>query len=212
MAKDLQPIIDAIVEGEIEDTENAVEDALKSGTEIIRILNEGIAGAMNLVGEKWNAKEFFLPDVLGAVEAVKSATEIIKPHLKGDGKSSGTLVIGSVKGDLHCVGKNLVATFMEMNGFKVINLGEDVPAEKFIEAITTNNANIVGCSAFISTVAGEIKRLIALLKEKGLKDKVKVMIGGCALDPKWGELIGADAYTPDALSAVAKAKELLGTA
>jgi 5-methyltetrahydrofolate--homocysteine methyltransferase len=212
MAADIQSVIDAIVEGEIEDTERAVEDALKNSVDIISILNDGIAGAMNIVGEKWNSKEFFLPDVLGAVEAVKSATEILKPHLKGDGKSAGTLIIGSVKGDLHCVGKNLVATFMEMNGFKVINLGEDVPAEKFIEAIIANNANIVGCSAFISTVAEEIKRLILLLKEKGLKDKVKVMIGGCALDQQWAQLIGADAFSPDALSAVAKAKELLGAA
>lgn len=203
----LEEIKEAIVEGDTDLTTETFEKALAAGIDPMTIVSEGIAGAMAIVGEKWDCKEYFLPDVLASVEAVKTGTELLKPHMKtGNGGSAGTMVIGTVKGDIHAIGKNLVATFMEMAGFKVYNIGEDAPAEKFIEAAKTYNADVVGASAFVTTVAEEMTRIIDGLKKEGIRDKILMLVGGCVLDPTWAEKIGADAFAKDAMQAVEMAK------
>ena len=203
----LEEVRNAIVEGDVDQTAEVFERAIAAKIDPMALVSEGIGGAMKIVGERWDCKEYFLPDVLAAVEAVKTGTEILKPHLKtGNGGSLGTMVIGTVKGDIHAIGKNLVATFMEMAGFEVHNIGEDAPAEKFVEAAIKYKADVVGASAFVTTVAEEMTRIIAGLKEKGIRDKILVMVGGCVLDPTWAEKIGADAFAKDAMQAVEMAK------
>jgi methanogenic corrinoid protein MtbC1 len=162
------------------------------------------------VGEKWNSKEYFLPDVMVAADAMKTAIEYLKPHMAaGGGGSAGTVVIGTVKGDIHSIGKNLVALFMELAGFEVHNLGEDVSAERYVEAAVKHQADIVGSSAFVSTVAGEIVRIEEGLKAAGVRDNIFTMVGGAVFDPQWAEKVGADAYGRDAMQAVELAKAFM---
>lgn len=198
----LEALRQAILDGDSEQTQKVCGEAIKANVGTSDILQEGMTKAMRMVGAKWDAKEFFLPEVLAAADAMKSAIEFMKPHLQATGGGSiGTAVIGTVKGDVHNIGKNLVALFMELGGFNVFNLGEDVPAEKFVQTAVENNADVVGSSAFVSTVAAEMARIEEGLKAAGIRDKVFTMVGGAVLDPEWAVKIGADAYGKDALHA-----------
>lgn len=198
----LEALRQAILDGDSEQTQKVCGEAIDAKLETSVILQEGMTKAMKMVGAKWDAKEFFLPEVLAAADAMKSAIEFMKPHLQAkDGGTIGTAVIGTVKGDVHNIGKNLVALFLELGGFKVFNLGEDVSAEKFVQTAVENNADIIGSSAFVSTVAAEMARIEDGLKAAGIRDKVFTMVGGAVLDPEWAVKIGADAYGKDALQA-----------
>ena len=212
MVKDdaLEAVRQAIVDGEEEQTQKACAAALEAGVDPMVILNEGITKAMQIVGDKWDAKEYFLPDVLVSADAVKKGIEFLKPHLRvGEGGPAGTVVIGTVKGDIHSIGKNLVAMFLEVSGFEVYDLGEDVPAERFVEVAVEHHADIVGSSAFITSVAPEMTRIEELLKEAEVRHNIFTMVGGCVLDPAWAKKIGADAFGKDAMHAVQLAQAFM---
>jgi 5-methyltetrahydrofolate--homocysteine methyltransferase len=163
-----------------------------------------------VVGEKFKNGEYFVPEVLVAARAMKAAMELLRPLLAAsDVEPIGTVVIGTVRGDLHDIGKNLVAMMLEGAGFRVVDLGVDVPAEKFIEAAREHNAEIVGMSALLTTTMTYMPEVIKALEAEGIRNRVKVIVGGAPVTQEWADQIGADGYAPDAASAVDKCKELL---
>jgi trimethylamine corrinoid protein len=212
MSKDeiLERLRQAIVEGDLDRTQEACAAALEAQIGSNEILNDGMTLAMQIVGQKWDCREYFLPEVLAAAEAMKLGIDYLKPHLSAErGGPAGVMVIGTVKGDIHSIGKNIVALFMELAGFEVYNLGEDVPAERFVEAVREHHGDVVGSSAFITTPAAEMARIEELLRAAGLRDQVFTMVGGAVLDPEWATKIGADAFGRDALHAIQLAQEFM---
>ncbi len=188
-----------------------VEEAIKEGCDPLEILNVGMIDAMGVVGEKFRNNEIFVPEMLVAARAMKKGVEVLKPHLAGDNSATvGKYIIGTVAGDLHDIGKNLVAMMIESAGFEVIDLGVDVPAEKFVEAIKANpDCKVVGLSALLTTTMPAMKDTVAAIIDAGLKAQVKIMVGGAPITQEFADEIGADAYTADAASAAQKAKELV---
>ena len=189
-----------------------VEEAIQEGCDALEILNVGMIGAMGVVGEKFKNNEIFVPEMLVAARAMKKGVEALKPHLSNDSIGmAGKVIIGTVAGDLHDIGKNLVAMMIESAGFEVIDLGVDVPAEKFVEAVKANSdCKIVGISALLTTTMPAMKNTVKALTDAGVREGIKVMVGGAPITPEFAEEIGADAYTPDAASAAQRAKELAG--
>ncbi len=189
-----------------------VQDALNEGNSAMAILQAMVDG-MGVVGDKFSTGEIFVPEMLIAAKAMSKGVEVLKPHLAGEASLSlGTCIIGTVQGDLHDIGKNLVAMMVGSAGFNVIDLGVDVPAEKFITAIKENTAvNLVACSGLLSTTMPAMKETVRALKTCGLTG-FKVMVGGAPVTPEFAAEIGADAYAPDAGSAALKAKELVMSA
>ncbi|WKY47633.1 corrinoid protein [Eubacteriaceae bacterium ES3] len=189
----------------------AVQEALDSGTQAQDILNAMIA-SMGVVGEKFSAGEIFVPEMLIAAKAMSKGVEVLKPVMAGDGASSlGTCVMGTVAGDLHDIGKNLVVMMLESSGFTMVDLGVDVPAEKFVEAIKENeNVVLVACSGLLTTTMPALKEAVQTVK-KAFPD-MKVIVGGAPVTQEYADEIGADGYAPDAGSSAAKAKSLLGIA
>jgi methanogenic corrinoid protein MtbC1 len=186
-----------------------VQEALDEGSSAIDILQAMVDG-MGVVGDKFSTGEIFVPEMLIAAKAMSKGVEVLKPHLAGEASTSlGTCVIGTVQGDLHDIGKNLVAMMIESAGFTVVDLGVDVPADKFINAIKENSAvNLVACSGLLSTTMPAMKATVAALKACGLAG-FKVMVGGAPVTREFATEIGADAYAPDAGSAAVMAKELV---
>lgn len=210
---DLNALAEAIINGKKEDAEQITKQALDEGLSPAEILNEGLIKGMSVVGEKFKNNEFYVPEVLIAARAMKAAMEILRPLLTESGvEPVGKVAIGTVKGDLHDIGKNLVAMMLEGGGFQVIDLGIDVGPEKFIQAVTDQDVQIVAMSALLTTTMPSMKVTIDALKEAGIRDKVKVLIGGAPVTQAYADEIGADGYARDAASAVDKAKELLGVA
>jgi methylmalonyl-CoA mutase cobalamin-binding domain/chain len=157
---------------------------------------------MNVIGAKFKNNEIYVPDVLIAARAMKAGTELLKPLLKEAGvKASGKVVIGTVAGDLHDIGKNLVAMMMEGKGMEIIDLGCDVPAERFVQAAIDNDAQIIACSALLTTTMGEMKSVVELAREKGIREKVTIMVGGAPVNESYCRQIGADIYSADAATA-----------
>ena len=188
-----------------------MQEALDEGCDPVEILNSGMIDAMGVVGEKFRNNEIFVPEMLVAARAMKKGVEVLKPHLAGDNSATvGKYIIGTVAGDLHDIGKNLVAMMIESAGFEVIDLGVDVPAEKFVEAIKSNpDCKVVGLSALLTTTMPAMKDTVAAIIDAGLKSQVKIMVGGAPITQEFADEIGADAYTADAASAAQKAKELV---
>ena len=179
-----------------------VEAALEQGLSAKDILEKGLLDGMSIIGNKFKNNEVFVPEVLIAARAMNAGVSILKPYLVEAGvQSKGTAVIGTVKGDLHDIGKNLVKMMLEGKGINVIDLGVDVSSEKFIQAAIDNQADIICCSALLTTTMGEMKNVIEAATEKGIRDKVKIMIGGAPITQSYCDSIGADGYTPDAASA-----------
>ena len=186
----------------------ATQEALNEGAAATEIL-QSMIDAMGAVGEKFSTGAIFVPEMLIAAKAMSKGVEVLKPHLAGKTSTSlGTCVIGTVKGDLHDIGKNLVAMMLESAGFTVVDLGVDVPAEKFIDAIN-DEVKLVACSGLLTTTMPAMKDTIAALNSAGLRGKVKVMIGGAPVTQRDADEIGADGYAPDAASAADLAKALL---
>jgi 5-methyltetrahydrofolate--homocysteine methyltransferase len=174
------------------------------------ILNQGMIAAMGEVGRLFEEGEYFVPEMLIAARAMQKGLEILKPHLtEADVQSPGKVAIGTVKGDLHDIGKNLVAMMLEGAAFEVIDLGTDVSPERFIQAVRDRGAQIIAMSALLTTTMPNMKNTIEALKEAGLRDKVKVMIGGAPVTQNYADQIGADGFAEDASRAVAKARSLL---
>jgi len=174
------------------------------------ILNEGLLSGMDVIGEKFKNNEVFVPEVLIAARAMNQGMEILKPLLKEAGaKPLGKALIGTVKGDLHDIGKNLVKMMLEGKGIEVIDLGVDVSAEKYLEAYKKENARIICCSSLLTTTMGEMKNVVEIFVKEGIRDKVTIMVGGAPVNEEFRKSIGADIYTPDAASAADAAKAVL---
>jgi len=179
-----------------------VFQAIEEGYGPREILEKGLLAGMNIIGVKFKNNEVFVPEVLIAARAMNTGLEVLKPHLVKIGvEDKGTAVIGTVKGDLHDIGKNLVKMMLEGKGLKVIDLGVDVPAEKFVEAARENDASIICCSALLTTTMTEIKTVVDAVNVSDIRSKVKIMIGGAPVTQSYCDSIGADKYTPDATSA-----------
>ena len=187
-----------------------VQAALDAGIDPKTILNEAMSKGMSEVGQLFEDWEFFVPEMLVAARAMASGMEILKPRLiQADVKSAGKVIIGTVQGDLHDIGKNLVGMMLEGAAFEVVDLGADVSPEKFVEAVKENGAQIVALSALLTTTMPSMKATIEALETAGLRDKVKVMVGGAPLSDQYAKEIHADGYSPDANRAVALAKSLI---
>jgi 5-methyltetrahydrofolate--homocysteine methyltransferase len=187
-----------------------VSEALKNKVPVKDILNDGLIGAMNIVGVKFKNCELFIPEVLKAARAMKAGIEVIRPLFEKSGvQPLGKVVIGTVKGDLHDIGKNLVVLMVEGSGFEVVDLGVDVPPEKFVEGVKKNGASICMMSALLTTTMPAMRETIDALKKAGLGGKVKTMVGGAPVTQKFAEDIGADGYGSNAAAAVDVAKTLI---
>jgi len=208
---DLAKIAENVIKGQAPKVKELVESALAEGVPVGDILNGGLIKGMGVVGEKFKNNEFYVPEVLIAARAMKAGMVLIRPLLASSGvEPVGKVAIGTVKGDLHDIGKNLVGMMLEGAGFEVIDLGIDVTPEKFIDAIRAKGAQIIGLSALLTTTMPSMKTIIDAIQEVGLRDRVKVLIGGAPVTQSYADEIGADGYARDAASGVDMAKELLG--
>ena len=206
----LQNIADNLMKGKANDVKTGVQQALDEGVEPGAILNDGLLAGMNVIGQRFKKNEVYVPEVLIAARAMKAGMEILQPELTSAGvEPIGVAVIGTVKGDLHDIGKNLVAMMLEGAGFKVVDIGIDVSPEKFVESARESKAVVVGISALLTTTMTNMKAVVEAIKESDLADSVKVMIGGAPVTQAFCDEIGADGYAPDAASAADLAKSLL---
>lgn len=206
----LQRISEELQKGNSKEVSKLTQEALDAGIPPAKILKEGLIAGMNVVGERFRKDELYIPEVLVAARAMHGGMDVLRPKLVETGvQLTGKVVLGTVKGDLHDIGKNLVGMMMEGGGFQVIDLGIDVPPEKFVEAVKFNSADLLGLSALLTTTMPRMKEVIQSLIAAGIRDKVKVMVGGAPLTEKFAKEIGADGYAPDAASAVDMARSLL---
>jgi 5-methyltetrahydrofolate--homocysteine methyltransferase len=206
----LSAITETLIAGDGELLQQMVREALAGGVSASAILNDGLIAGMDIVGEKMESGDMFIPEVLMAAQAMGESVEVLKPLL-ADGESSkvGKVVLGTVKGDLHDIGKNLVKMMMESAGFETIDLGVDISPEDFVKAIVENQPDIVGLSALLTTTMPMMKRSIETIEESGLRKNLKIIVGGAPVNQAFADEIGADGYAPDAGSASKLAKSLL---
>jgi 5-methyltetrahydrofolate--homocysteine methyltransferase len=207
----LQKISEELQKGNYQEVPKLVQEALNAKIPPAKILSDGLISGMDIVGDKFRRDELFMPEVLISAKAMQAGMEILRPKLIEAGvKLAGKVIVGTVKGDLHDIGKNLVGMLMEGAGFQVIDLGIDVPSEKFVEAVKSQKPNVIGLSALLTTTMPKMKEVVESLVEAGIRKTVKVMVGGAPVTEKFAKDIGADGYAPDAASAVEKARELIG--
>jgi len=195
----------AVQDGESEDCADLARSALEEGIEPLKIVDEGLSTGIRIVGEKFGCGEMFLPDLMMAVEAMKAGMEILQPELdkrKIRKKSLGTVMMGTVFGDIHDIGKSIVTTMLEMNGYEVIDLGINIPTETLVKKIRELNPDFLGLSAMLATTMREQKEVVDAVKREGLRDKVKILVGGAPVSEQWAEEIGADGYGANAEVAV----------
>ena len=211
MDEKISPLYEAILEGDVAGSTSGVQAALDAGLEPGNILAEGMIAAMKEVGRLFEEGDYFVPEMLIAARAMQAGLALLKPYLmSSDVKSAGKVAIGTVKGDLHDIGKNLVALMLEGAGFEVQDLGVDVPVEKFVEAISAGNVHIIALSALLTTTLPNMKATIDAIQQAGLRNKVKIIIGGAPVTQEYADQIGADGYSPDASRAVSLAQTLMG--
>ncbi|WP_407309054.1 B12-binding domain-containing protein [Desulfosporosinus sp. SB140] len=204
----VQEIYDGVVEFDIEKVVGLVKQEVSLGTDVSEILSQGLIGAMDEVGQRYTEGEFFVPEMLMAAKAMKAGLEVLKPLLsQGDNEKKGTIVIGTVKGDLHDIGKNLVAMMMEGAGFEVVDLGPDVDTEKFLATAKEKNADIICMSALLTTTMPAMEVTVKAIREQGLT--YKTMVGGAPVSEDFAKKIGADGWSSDAPGAVEMARQLL---
>jgi 5-methyltetrahydrofolate--homocysteine methyltransferase len=207
----LEQIAETLMKGRAPQLKELVQQALSDGIGPEKILQEGLIGGMSVIGERFKRNEVYVPEVLIAARAMNAAMEVLKPELASAGvKAKATVCVGTVKGDLHDIGKNLVCMMLEGAGYEVVDLGVNVDTEKFISAVQESGAQLLGLSALLTTTMGAMKAAVDGFKEAGLNDKVKIMIGGAPVTQSFADEIGADGYAADAASAVDIANELLG--
>jgi 5-methyltetrahydrofolate--homocysteine methyltransferase len=210
MNEKLSALYNAIIEGDVPGVKDGVQALLDAGLEPGTILAEGMIAAMKEVGRLFEEGDYFVPEMLYAARAMQAGMGLLKPHLLSrDVKSAGRVAIGTVKGDLHDIGKNLVALMLEGAGFEIIDLGVDVAPEKFIESIVSGGANIVAFSALLTTTMPNMKITIDAIQQAGLRDKVKIIIGGAPVSQAYADQIVADGFSPDASRAVSLAQTLI---
>jgi 5-methyltetrahydrofolate--homocysteine methyltransferase len=207
---DLKMLAEAVIRGDAKECARLTQEGLDEGLSPQLLLNDGLMAGMAVVGERFKANEIYVPEVLVAARAMKAGMAILRPRLVETGaKPVGKVVLGTVKGDLHDIGKNIVGMMLEGAGFQVTDLGNDVAAERFIQAAKEQEAQIIGMSALLTTTMLNMKGTIEALKAAGLRERVKVMVGGAPVTQRFAEEIGADGYAENASLAVEKAKELL---
>ena len=210
---DLKELYEAVVSGNAKATQALTKQALAEGVDPLKLVNEYMVPAMDEVGRRFEANEYFVPELLISARAMKAALELIRPLLTARGdKPVGRVAIGTVKGDLHDIGKNLVGSLLEGGGFEVIDLGVNVTPEKFIATVNEKQANIIAMSALLTTTMPAMKTTIDALKQAGVRGKVKVLIGGAPITQKYADEIGADGYSENAVGAVALAKKAVKAA
>lgn len=202
-----------VIDGEPEEAAELAQQALDQGVDPLDCINMGLSPGIDRVGELFASGEYFLPDLIIGGDAMKAALSILEPALTGDqGREIlGRVVLGTVEGDLHEIGKTLVGTMLTANGFQVTDIGVDKTAAEFVAAVKESRATMVGASALLTTTMLHQQEIIDALKEAGLRDRVKVIVGGAPITESWAEKIGADGYAEDAISAVVLAKTLCGT-
>jgi len=206
-------ITTSIIEGEPEATVDLTRQAIEANLEPLTIIDEGLVPGMNIVGDKFQTGEYFLPHLIIAARGMKGAMELLEPELRARQQAmetAGTMVIGSVAGDIHEIGKSLVGTMMSASGFQVYDLGVDVPVEAFIAKIKETGANLLGLSALLTTTMTVQRKVIESLEEAGIRDQVKVIVGGAPISQEWADTIGADGYAEDAIGAITLARRLVG--
>jgi 5-methyltetrahydrofolate--homocysteine methyltransferase len=205
-----ETIYKAVLEGDVAAAKSGVEAALKGGANADQIMKEGLIGAMTEVGRLFEAGEYFVPEMLIAARAMQGGLGLLKPYLAQSGvKAAGKVAIGTVKGDLHDIGKNLVGMMLEGAGFEIVDLGTDVAPDKFVAAVKASGVNVVALSALLTTTMPNMLATVEALKAAGLRDKVKVMIGGAPVTEAYAKQIGADGYSADASAATRLAKALM---
>lgn len=206
----LEALSQAVIEGQEQQVKELTQKALAEGLKPLEIINEGLIKGMNVVGQRFKVGDMFVPEVLMSARAMTAGMDMVKPLLvDGEMTNKGTVVIGTVKGDLHDIGKNLVGMMLEGAGYKVVDLGTDTAPEAFVQAVQENNAQVLGLSALLTTTMLAMKQTIEALQVAGLRDKVKVMVGGAPITQEFADEIGADGYAPDAASAVELVNQLL---
>ncbi|MEW5957059.1 MAG: corrinoid protein [Chloroflexota bacterium] len=203
----------SIIDGEDEDAADLARQVIEQGLDPVEAINKGFVAGLDEVGEQYGCGDMFLPDLVLAAEAMKAAMAILEPELARRGaarQSLGTVVIGTVEGDIHDIGKTLVATMLSASGFNVYDMGVDVPLKTFVDKAGEVGADIIGLSALLTTTMVKQKALIESLEEAGLRRKIKVMVGGAPVTRSWADEIGADGYSEDAIGAVSVARQLMG--
>jgi len=207
---DLNKVSESLQRGDAEKVEELVKQALEENLLPKDILKDGLIKGMDIIGAKFKKNEVYVPEVLIAARAMHTGMSVLRPKLAETGvKNIGKVAIGTVKGDLHDIGKNLVKMMLEGAGFEVKDLGIDVSVDKFVEAVKVHQPNIIGMSALLTTTMVNMPEVIKALKAAGLRDKVKIMIGGAPITQNYADKIGADGYSPDAASAVDNAKSFI---
>jgi len=204
-------LMQAVIDGEPEDAEQFAKEALEAGLDPLKCINQGLMPGIQKVGELFSSGEYFLPELIIGADAMKAALDVLEPALMGGQEREvvGRVVLGTVEGDLHEIGKTLVGTMLTANGFQVFDIGVDQSAEAFVQAAKENKADIVGASALLTTTMLQQKKLIEALENAGMRDNVKVMIGGAPVTDRYAEEIGADGYAEDAISSVDIAYRLM---
>src|SRR5665648_340719 len=210
MSNILEELTQRVIEGKLEMVKELTRQAIASGLEPEEIINQGLIMGMNVVGVRFKAGDMYVPEVLMCARSMSGGMELVKPLLMGkELPSAGKVLIGKVKGDLHDIGKNLVAMLLESVGFTVINLGTDTSTEQFIQAIKEHNPDVLGLSALLTTTMLGMKDVIDQLVEEGMRDKIKVIIGGAPISQEFSDEIGADGFAPDGASATELCQKLL---
>jgi len=206
----LEDIFNAVIDGKVEDAAAGVEQGLSSGIAVDDILKKGLLSAMDLVGERFGEGEIFIPQVIWSAKSMQAGMDLLRPHFtEGQQGQSAKIIIGTAKGDIHDIGKNLVGMMMEGAGFEVVDLGVDIKPEQFVEKAVEEKADIIAVSALLTTTMMSMAEVVSLKNEKALSS-LKVIIGGAPLSNDFCKEIGADAYGVDAMDAVSKVKELMG--
>ena len=214
MSEDLfKQMAQAVIDGDDDEATALAQQALAQGVDPLEAINKGYTAGMDVVGELYSTGDYFLPDLILGGEAMKAALAALEPALKASGQARevlGTVVLGSVKGDIHEIGKSLVGSMLSANGFEVYDLGIDIEADEFVTKAREHNADIVALSALLTTTMLHQRDVIELLAEAGFRDRVKVMVGGSPVTQGWADQIGADGFAEDAAGAVVVAKKLMG--
>ena len=207
---DFEEMGNAVIKGDAETADDLTRKAVDEGVEPLDIINQGLIGGMDVVGKRFKAGDMFVPEVLMSAKAMKAGMNIVRPLLlEGDMPSAGKVLLGTVSGDLHDIGKNLVGMMMESGGLDIVNLGTDTSPEEFVEAVKEHKPDVIGMSALLTTTMLSMKDTIEVLEEEGLRDSVKIIIGGAPVTQDFADEIGADGWAPDAAAAKDLAFELI---
>ncbi len=210
MSNQLQEIKELVVEGKHQLIEGKVQEAIDAGIDLNTLINDSLIAAMDVVGKRFSAQEIFVPEMLVSAMTMKKGLELVKPLLAAGGDNSkGTVLIGTVKGDLHDIGKNLVAMMLEGAGYKIVDMGVDIKVEDVLAKIVEEKADVLGLSALLTTTLPGMSQMIEALKEAGLRDQIKVMVGGAPVDQAFADKIGADGFAADAAEAVEITRKLI---